>query len=364
MSNFAPYNLSNKVYFCCRGLIDNIRNVFREVWVEFDSLSMLRALLLLLLAIFFNWLVTEGLPMERLPHVFASTFVPSGLISMALCISVCYTAYYFKYLEDLEHAIILSTGLISGALTCVLVLMHWDGITQRWCEGRSQFYERFARGALVASASVLVSNSYIIEEGAGLSFLSLSVLALMAWNVGNVKASVIWVGCGISLAVSRLYRGCREEQGDCWTAGTGVPSGQASRAALVLALGSVAAVVAVARRYIGWRGYGIVVAGLFACAHWAVGWGSLGSPSRSRLLARGSWLVLALMFAMLWRREGRGATLPLMVCSLLFYIGNSLVLGAAYAPSAAIMLVLGFLALNIVSMLKNEGSTKFCKYFI
>lgn len=342
--------------------MDNIRNVFREVWVEFDSLFMLRALLLLLLAIFFNWLVTEGLPMNRLPNVFASTFVPSCLIANALCISVCYTAYYFELLEDLEHAITLSTGLITGTLTCVLVLIHWDGITQRWCEGRLQFYERFARAALIASASVLVSNSYIIEEGAGLSFLCLSVLALMTWNVGNAKALAVWSLCGICLAVSRLYRGCREEQGDCWTSGAGVSTGQASRAALVLALGSVAAVVAVARRHIGWQGYGIVLAGLFACAHWAVGWGSLGSPSRSRLLARGSWLVLGTMFALLWRRDGRGATLPLIVCSLLFYIANTLVLGAAYAPSAAIALVMGFLALNIVSMLKNEASTKFCKY--
>ncbi|XP_075981345.1 phosphatidylinositol glycan anchor biosynthesis class O isoform X2 [Anticarsia gemmatalis] len=342
-----------------RALVDNIRNVFREVWVEFDSLSMLRALLLLLLAIFFNWLITEGIPMERLPHVFAGTFVPYGLTAMALCISVCYTAYYMKYLEDLEHAIILSTGLISGGFTCVLVLIHWDGITQRWCEGRSLFYERFARASLVASAAVLVSNSYIIEEGAGLSFLFLSVLALMVFNISNVKALVIWAGCGVALAVSRLYRGCREEQGDCWTAGAGVPTGQASRAALVLALGSVAAVVAVARRHVGWRGYGIVVAGLFACAHWAVGWGSLGSPSRSRLLARGSWLVIGTMFALLFKRDGQGATLPLIVCSLLFYIANSLVLGAAYAPSAAIALVLGFLALNIVSMLKSDGGSKY-----
>ncbi|CAD0203243.1 unnamed protein product [Chrysodeixis includens] len=342
-----------------RLLVDNIRNVFREVWVEFDSLSMLRALLLLLLAIFFNWLITEGLPMERLPHVFASTFVPTGLIAMGVCIGVCYTAYYFEFLEDLEHAIILSTGLTSAGITCVLVIMHWDGITQRWYEGRSQTYERFARAALVASAAVLVSNSYIIEEGAGLSFLSMSVLALMAWNIGSFRSLLIWIGCGAVLAGSRLYRGCREEQGDCWTEGAGVPTGQASRPALVLALGSVAGVVAISRRHVGWRGYGVVVAGLFVCSHWAVGWGSLGSPGRARLLARSAWLVLATMFALVWRREGRGATLPLMVCGLLLYVANTLVLGAAYAPSAALAIVVGVLALNLVSLLKNEGSAKF-----
>lgn len=301
--------------------------------------------------------------MERLPHVFASTFVPTGLIAMGVCIGVCYTAYYFEFLEDLEHAIILSTGLISAGITCVLVIMHWDGISQRWYEGRSQTYERFARAALVASAAVLVSNSYIIEEGAGLSFLSMSVLALMAWNIGNFKSLLLWIGCGAVLAGSRLYRGCREEQGDCWTAGAGVPTGQASRPALVLALGSVAGVVAISRRHVGWRGYGVVVAGLFVCSHWAVGWGSLGSPARARLLARSAWLVIATMFALVWRREGRGASLPLMVCGLLIYVANTLVLGAAYAPSAALAIVVGFLALNLVSQLKNEGSSKFCEYF-
>ncbi|CAG9795698.1 unnamed protein product [Diatraea saccharalis] len=342
-----------------RGLIENIRIVFREVWVEFDSLSMLRALLLLLLAIFFNWLITEGVPMEHIPSIFASSFVSSGISAMAVCIGICYSAYHFELIEDLEHAIYLSTGLISGAITCTLVIMHWDGITQRWYEGRSLFYERFSRGALVASAAVLVSNSYIIEEGAGLSFLGLSALGLMAWNVGTIKALAVWVCCGVVLAITRSYRGCREEQGDCWTEGEGIPTGQATRAALVLALGSVAAVVAVARRHIGWRGYGIVLAGLFACAHWAVGWGSLGSPSRSRLLARGSWLVLITMFAMLWRKEGKGTILPLIACSLILYIANTLVLGVSFAPTAALALLTGFLVLNIVSMLRSSGNSKF-----
>ncbi|KAM3963270.1 phosphatidylinositol glycan anchor biosynthesis class O [Aphomia sociella] len=342
-----------------RELINNIRGVFREVWVEFDSLSMLRALLLLLLAIFFNCLITEGLPMDRIPQVFASSFVPSGIIVMSVCIAMCYTAFYFQLLEDLEHAVILSTGLVSGAMVCALIIMHWDGITQRWYETRLFFYERFARAALVGSAAILVSNSFIIEEGACLAFLSLSVLATIVFNIGTVKALAYWASCGIVLAISRSYRGCREEQGDCWTQGGGASTGPASRAALVLALGSVAAIVAIARRHIGWRGHGVVVAGLFTCAHWAVGWGSLGSPSRSRLLARGAWLVLGAMFVLLWRKEGRGAVLPLTVCGLLFYLANSLVLGATFAPTAALALLSGFLVLNVVSIMKSEGSTKF-----
>ncbi|CAG5055624.1 unnamed protein product [Parnassius apollo] len=303
-----------------RALMENIRVVFREVWVEFDSLSMLRALLLLLLAVFFNWLITEGIPFERISNIFASTFVPSGLISMAICIAVCYTAYYFKNLKDLEHSVILSTGLISGGMTCVLTIMHWDGIAQRWYEGRAYFYERCSRAALVASAVVLVSNSYVIEEGATLSFLTITVIGLMAWNIGTIKALVLWIGCGIVLAGTRLYRGCREEQGECWTAGESISTGQASRAALVLALGSVSAIVAVARRHTGWRGYGIALGG---------------------------------------NKDGRGATLPLVILGLLLYLANVLVLGASYAPAAALSLLSGFLALNIVSLLKTDGSSKY-----
>ncbi|CAH2089426.1 unnamed protein product [Euphydryas editha] len=349
-----------KVYiFNVRSLMDNIRGVFREVWVEFDSLSMLRALLLLLLIVFFNWIIIEGIPIERIPHVFASSFVPTGLISMAVCIGICYTGHYLEIIEDLGHAIILSTGLISGTITCILVIMHWDGITQKWYEGQTQFYERFARSALFASAIILVSNSYIIEEGATLSFLSLTILGLMAWNIGNMKSLVLWVAFGTVMALTRSYRGCREEQGDCWTSGGDVATGNASRAALVIALGSVAAIVAVSRRHIGWRGYGIAIAGIFSCAHWAVGWGSLGSPSRSKMLARGAWLVIVTMFILVWKRDGRGATLPLVVSGLLFYLSNTLVLGAAFAPTAGLALISGFLALNIVSMLKSEGSVKF-----
>ncbi|XP_053614484.1 GPI ethanolamine phosphate transferase 3 isoform X2 [Plodia interpunctella] len=342
-----------------RVLIDNIRGGFREVWVEFDSLSMLRALLLLILVIFFNCLVTEGLPTDRIPSIFASSFVPTGVIANAVCISLCYTIFYFELLEDLEHAIILSTGLISGAMLCTLVIMHWDGITQRWYENKNVFYERFARAVLFGSAAILSSNSFIIEEGASLSYLSLSILAAFVWNVKTLEAVTLWALSGIILAVSRSYRGCREEQGACWTEGKGVPSGQPSRLALILALGSIAAVLAITRRHIGWRGHGLVLAGLFSCAHWALGWRSLGSPSRSRFLARCAWLVLAVMFLLLWKRERGGATLALIICSLLIYVANCLVLGASYAPSAAIGLLSGFLALNVVSMMKSEGSNKF-----
>ncbi|CAH2042330.1 unnamed protein product, partial [Iphiclides podalirius] len=342
-----------------KDLMESIRIVFREVWVEFDSLSMLRALLLLLLAIFFNWLITEGVPFERICSIFASSFVPSGLTSVAVCIGVCYNAFYFRYLDDLEHSIILSTGLISGAITCLLIIMHWDGITQRWYEGRSHFYERFSRAALVASAVVLVSNSFVIEEGASLAFLSLSVVAVMAWSVGTAKAAALWLSCGMVLAATRPYRGCREEQGDCWTAGEGAPTGQASRAALVLALGSVAATVAIARRHAGWRGYGVAISGILVCAHWAVGWGSLGSPIQSKLLAKLAWLVLGVMFALLWKRERHGPTLPLMMLALIIYLANALVLGASYAPAAALSLLAGFITLNIVSLLKTNGSSKY-----
>lgn len=358
---FINYHVDLFVY---RSLVDDIRSTFREVWVEFDSLSMLRALLLLLLAIFFNWLVTEGLPVERIPNIFASTFVPTGLVSVAVCIGICLTGHRLKLLDDLEHAIILSTGLISGVVVCILIIMHWDGISQRWYEGRPQFYERFSRVALVASAVVLVSNSFIIEEGATLSFLFLTVLGLIAWNARTMRALALWACCGIVMAVTRSYRGCREEQGDCWTSGGGAGTnvGQASRVALVSALASVGAVVAVARRHAGWRGLGLIAAGAFACAHWAVGWGSLGSPSRSRLLARGSWLAIATMFALLWRRDGTGAILPLTVCALLVYVANTLVLGAAMAPAAGLALLTAFLSLNLVSSNKSEGSSKFCEY--
>ncbi|XP_072942845.1 GPI ethanolamine phosphate transferase 3 isoform X2 [Epargyreus clarus] len=342
-----------------RELMDTIRGVFREVWVEFDSLSMMRALLLLLIVIFFNWLICEGIPIDRIPLIFASNFVSSGLSGIVISVVCCYTAYYFNSLEDVEYTLIFSTGLVSGAVVCALVVMHWDGITNRWYESRSQFYERFARAAFVASAAVLVSNSYIIEEGAGLSFLTLSVLGLMAWNIGTIRAMAVWVACGVALAMTRPYRGCREEQGDCWTAGGNMPTGQTSRVALVLALGSTSAVIAVTRRYIGWRGYGIVLGGIFACAHWAVGWGSLGSPSRSRLLARGAWLAITAMFILLWRRENRGAALPVIVCGLVIYLANTLVLGASYAPSAALALLLGYLTLNIVTQLKTDGAPKF-----
>ncbi|CAK1550668.1 unnamed protein product [Leptosia nina] len=342
-----------------RILIDNIRAVFREVWVEFDSLAMLRALLLLLLAIFFNWIIAEGIPMDRIPHVFASSFVPTGLISLAICVSLCYMGYYWELFEDLESAIILTTGLISGAVTGALVILHWDGISQKWYETRTLFYERFARSALFASAAVLVSNSYIIEEGAVLSYLALSVLGLVAWNISSFKALGLWAGFGFVLSLTRPYRGCREEQGDCWTAGDNLHTGQASRAALIIALGSVAAVVAVARRQVSWRGYGIVIAGIFTCAHWAVGWGSLGSPNRSRLLARVAWLSIVAMFGLLLKRDRNGPTTPLIVCGLLFYLANCLVLGASYAPTAALALLSGFLILIMISMMmKSDGTSK------
>lgn len=338
-------------------LISDIRSTFREVWVEFDSLSMLRALLLLLLAIFSNWLITDGIPLDRISNIFSSNFVPIGILCNAVAVGVCFTAYYFELLTDLVHGIILSTGLISGVVVCVLIVIQWVGICQRWHETKLQFYERFSRTTLIVSALALVSNSYVIEEGASLAFLVLSILILIVLNISTVKALSLWIGCGVVLLVSRSYRGCREEQGDCWTSKS--TSGLDSREELILALTSMAVVIACTRHYVGWRGHGVVFTGLLSCSHWAVGWGSLGSPSRARLLARITWVLLASMFILLWRRDGRGPLIPVSVLNLLVYIASTMVLGVSMVPTALLAFVSGFLVIYIVSNMKNDSSAKF-----
>ncbi|RZC40659.1 GPI ethanolamine phosphate transferase 3, partial [Asbolus verrucosus] len=59
----------------CTDFLTKLRETCEEVWIQFDSFSMTRGLLFLFLSLFFVYMITDGIPSNRLPEIFMSSFV-------------------------------------------------------------------------------------------------------------------------------------------------------------------------------------------------------------------------------------------------------------------------------------------------
>ncbi|XP_017792375.1 PREDICTED: GPI ethanolamine phosphate transferase 3 [Habropoda laboriosa] len=190
--------------------IVNSRNYFKllkstcsEVWVQFDSSLMSKGLLLMFCALFFFYLFITGIPEA----------------------------------QELKNTTLFATGAVSIVLLVILIAKNWDVISMNWYDYRKvKKLSYVTRVVLLLTICNLFSNSYIVEEDNVLSFLLVTVLWLLMFNLrkessnenserktkpffksqtkSNLKTIIIVVGliACISIRLSYYFWRCREEQ--------------------------------------------------------------------------------------------------------------------------------------------------------
>lgn len=277
----------------------------QEVWIQFDSFSMSRGLLLIFLTIFFCYMIVDGIPPERLPEIFQSSFLLCSYGAMFFAALFSVACYYFSLVDDLELTILFSTGMISVFMLAMLVIQNWELIAQNWYENarRRDWVDGAARASLALSTCALFSNSYIVEEGAVLSYLLLSLLLVTSYSSGIPKLLYPLLVCtATSLAASRFYRVCREEQGECYF--KTAEAGQTSPIHLVTGLVALALFVSLTRLWLRscgnlvspdailWR-YAPTVAAVCTGGYWVASWGPHKVSWRADSLARVVFGILA-----------------------------------------------------------------------
>lgn len=221
----------------CVQLITEIRNMCEEIWIQFDSFSITRGLLLLFLTLFFMFIIVDGVPANYLQELFVSSFLMCSYIVCIVAACISTILYHFDIVSSLESSIFFSTGVISQFMLAMLIVQNWDTISLTW-HSKAKYNKLVSfTGRLVLAFTLisLFSNSYIEEESTCLLFLltTFCFLGLMIFskNVAKEKHCSKWVKYKFvlfSIVVIFLLRlsvhfwKCREEQGSCFVRNSAV----------------------------------------------------------------------------------------------------------------------------------------------
>ncbi|KAB0804314.1 hypothetical protein PPYR_01284 [Photinus pyralis] len=223
-----------------------MRQMCEEVWIQFDSFSMSRGLVLTFMAVFLIYMVVSGIPASQLPEIFTSSFIPCSYIMLFIAAVIASGCFYYNLSDNLLPTVYFTTGLVSIFMLAVLVIQNWEAISTHWynlSKNRS-VVDLLYRLIFLLSWCGLLSNSYIVEEGNLAMFLLISVTCLIVCNSGakktisfnsklktnwpKLKALALFLIIACLIRLSTLYGRCREEQRWCLQS----PYGEGAKRAL------------------------------------------------------------------------------------------------------------------------------------
>lgn len=230
-ASFRTFHKEANVY------MTSLRQMCEKVWIQFEFFNMARGLLFIFLSIFFTFIITDGVPINRQPEIFNSSFVYCSYIIVALATLVATMTYYLNYVDNLMSVIFFATGLSSQAMLGMLIIQNWEVISMNW-HARSQkekLLNFLCRLLLLFNLCGMFSNSFIIEEALTLLFLLLTAIFIVAFSISSsrnpitkVKGSekklkwsklkylVASVAISLVLKATMYFWKCREEQQWCF----------------------------------------------------------------------------------------------------------------------------------------------------
>lgn len=212
-------------------LLQNIRLMCEEVWIQFDAFSITRGLLLLFLSLFFVFILSDGIPSKYIMELFLSSFLKCSYIALILAAISSGALYYFDIISNLLSWVMFSTGVVSQFMFAMLVIQNWDTISLTWHSksNEDKILSYIYRFILAFSLCGLFSNSFIIEEASILLYLSVTVAIFGILNISKNtlrnKSASKWnrykfllfsLGISILLRLSTFYWKCRDEQSWCF----------------------------------------------------------------------------------------------------------------------------------------------------
>lgn len=211
-----------------------LKDTCTEVWVQFDSGLISKGLLLMFCSLFFFYLFITGIPESRMCDIFKSSFLQCAAIANFITVMITTCLFLLGLLEELRNTTLFTTGAVSIGLLVIVIAQNWDVISMCWYDHRRiKLLTYVARIVLLLTVCGLFSNSYIVEEDKVLSFLLITLLCLLVFDLrksGNNSntekrmrfiskplrpnfRTVVLIGlmACVSIRMSHYFWRCREE---------------------------------------------------------------------------------------------------------------------------------------------------------
>lgn len=165
--------------------LNYVRELCEEVWVQFDSFSMSRGLVLTFLLLAFTFFIIEGIPCSRFNAILDGPFLWIAYSTVFVCIAASIILQHFKMIDDMYLLIYVSTLSISMLIMATIVVRNWNEITMLWFNTykNRDWSNVITRFIHLCSLLLMFSNSYVIEEGTVLSFMLITATWLVVYNI-------------------------------------------------------------------------------------------------------------------------------------------------------------------------------------
>ncbi|CAL1686108.1 unnamed protein product [Lasius platythorax] len=230
-----------------KGYFKLLKDTCSEVWVQFDSGLISKGLLLMFCSLFFFYLFITGIPENRMCDIFKSSFLQCAIIANLITAAITTCLFLLNILEELRNTTFFATGAVSIGLLVIVIAQNWDVISMCWYDHRRiKLLTYVTRIILLLTVCGLFSNSYIVEEDKVLSFLFVTLVCLLIFDLRkndsdstfekktrftsksskpNFRTIVLVIGllACISVRLSHYFWRCREEhlQRECSILATG-----------------------------------------------------------------------------------------------------------------------------------------------
>lgn len=175
-----------------KAYLKTIRDMCVEVWVQFDSDLMTRGLVLTFFTIIFAYIIVNGIPRDRIPEVFQSSFLFTSIIANLAVTLFVFALFLFDFITEFVNAVLFANGVASVFTFALLVVQNWDTIYTNWYNTRKTrvWFNHSSKLILLLTVCGLFSNSYIIEEALVLSFLLITMIWILVINVKNTRSQI------------------------------------------------------------------------------------------------------------------------------------------------------------------------------
>lgn len=216
----------------------DLREVCRAVWVQFDSFSMSRGLVLLFLAISLGFIVVDGLPSDLLQDMITGPFLWYGLSFVLSASGFCWILHYLKFVSRLELSLYITSCCTSIIALSSLIVLNWYSVAEHWYKVNTTHdpLSLLARAIALVSAVGMFSNSYVVQESSMIPYMLTSLIwvsvidvkleavkkfaekcsnfSIVSFFLTSVKCKLVVLALSLNLLLrfTFYFWECREEQ--------------------------------------------------------------------------------------------------------------------------------------------------------
>lgn len=220
-----------------REYLKSVREMCQSIWIQFDTYSMSRGLVLMFLTLALGYIIVDGLQANLFKDILEGSFLWIVFIGFCFSFISTFILYYLNLVSNFDLTLYFITCSISiGILSCIIVF-NWYSVAENWYKlsKSKDALSIFSRLVALLAVIVMFSNSYVVEESSVVSFLLLSLLwvtfyemkpaeviskksgrqdATLKSFLSSVRGKIFLLTLVTSILVrlSFFYWQCREEQ--------------------------------------------------------------------------------------------------------------------------------------------------------